>query len=102
MNTQSVTRRAEGKDAWSNDSAALILFQAKLVLCTSATAPRQLLLRCPNKLHPCNDALSYCTTTRNAYHGLFKAHVDEEVLDDIRVSTNGNYVLGNKRFKDEI
>jgi len=33
---------------------------------------------------------------------LFKAHVDEEVLDDIRVSTNGNYVLGNERFKDEI
>ncbi len=50
----------------------------------------------------CTYALSYCTTTRNAYHGLFKAHVDEEVLDDIRVSTNGNYVLGNERFKDEI
>ncbi len=27
--------------------------------CSSTTAPRQPLLRCPNKLHPCNDALSY-------------------------------------------
>jgi len=29
-------------------------------------------------------------------------YFDEEVLDDIRLSTNGNYVLGNERFKDEI
>ena len=27
--------------------------------CFSVIAPRQLLLRCPNKLHPCNDALPY-------------------------------------------
>jgi putative transposase len=39
---------------------------------------------------------------REAYHGLFKAHMDDEVLDDIRASTNGNYVLGNERFKDQI
>ena len=25
-----------------------------------------------------------------------------DVIDDIRSSTNGNYVLGNQRFKDEI
>jgi len=39
---------------------------------------------------------------RKAYHGLFKAHIDEDVIDDIRASTNGNYVLGNERFKDQI
>ncbi len=27
-------------------------------ICSSAIAPRQQLLRCPNKLHPCNDAIS--------------------------------------------
>jgi hypothetical protein len=32
----------------------------------------------------------------------FTAKNDEEVLDDIRVSTNGNYVFGTERFKDEI
>ena len=29
-------------------------------------------------------------------------HIDEDVIDDIRASTNGNYVLGNERFKDQI
>ncbi len=28
--------------------------------------------------------------------------MDTDVIDGIRVSTNGNYVLGNNRFKDEI
>ena len=39
---------------------------------------------------------------RDAYQGLFKAHMDTNVIDDIRSSTNGNYVLGNERFKNEI
>lgn len=39
---------------------------------------------------------------RENYRGLFKAHIDPEVLKDIRKSTNGNYVLGNERFQDEI
>jgi len=28
--------------------------------------------------------------------------MDTDVINDIRSSTNGNYVLGNERFKDEI
>ena len=39
---------------------------------------------------------------REAYHGLFKVQMNTEVIDDIRASTNGNYVLGNERFKDEV
>ena len=36
------------------------------------------------------------------YRHLFDAHLDEEAIEDIRSATNGNYVLGNKRFQDEI
>lgn len=39
---------------------------------------------------------------REAYRGLFKAHMDGGVLDDIRAATNGNYVLGTPRFQEEI
>ncbi len=39
---------------------------------------------------------------RKAYRGLFKAHVDEGLEDQIREATNGNYVLGNTRFREEI
>jgi putative transposase len=39
---------------------------------------------------------------REAYSGLFDAHIDTAVIDEIRSSTNGNYVLGNNQFKDEI
>jgi len=39
---------------------------------------------------------------RVVYKGLFKAHIDAEVINDIRRSTNGNYVLGCERFKEEI
>ena len=39
---------------------------------------------------------------RVAYAGLFDAHMDTVVIDDIRSSTNGNYALGNERFKEEI
>ena len=39
---------------------------------------------------------------RLAYRELFKAHIDPELNDKIRDATNGNYVLGNSRFQEEI
>ena len=39
---------------------------------------------------------------RRHYRHLFDAHLDEQAVADIRSATNGNYVLGNKRFQDEI
>ena len=39
---------------------------------------------------------------RAVYRGLFKAHIDDERLGEIRQATNGNYALGNQRFKEEI
>jgi len=39
---------------------------------------------------------------RKAYRALFKAHLDEVVVQQIREATNGNYVLGNSRFQDEV
>ncbi|MBI4006647.1 MAG: transposase [Gammaproteobacteria bacterium] len=36
------------------------------------------------------------------YRSLFKAHLDSSTINEIRKATNGNYVLGNDRFKDEI
>ena len=41
-------------------------------------------------------------TRRKAYSGLFKAHLDDRLLADIRTATNGNYVLGTTRFQEEI
>ena len=38
---------------------------------------------------------------RAAYRGLFKAHVDD-IDNQIRTATNGNYVLGNPRFQEQI
>ena len=37
-----------------------------------------------------------------AYLALFKAHLDTPRLNQIRQATNGNYALGNARFKVEI
>jgi len=39
---------------------------------------------------------------RHRYGRLFRAHVDREQIDEIRQATNGNYALGNERFKTEI
>ncbi len=39
---------------------------------------------------------------QTAYRKLFKAHLTAEIVNDIREATNGNYALGNSRFKDEI
>ena len=40
-------------------------------------------------------------TRRDAYRALFKAHLDPELLDDIRKATNGNFALGGERFLKE-
>jgi putative transposase len=42
------------------------------------------------------------TSRQEAYRGLFKAHMDDDVLDEIRGAANGNYVLGTERFQEEI
>ena len=42
------------------------------------------------------------TSRRKYYRGLFDVHLEPNLIDDIIASTNGNYVLGNDRFKEEI
>lgn len=37
-----------------------------------------------------------------AYRALFRAHLDQDLVQDIRDATNGNYALGSARFKEEI
>jgi putative transposase len=37
-----------------------------------------------------------------AYRALFKAHVDDDELNQIRSATNGNYVFGSERFQEQI
>lgn len=39
---------------------------------------------------------------QEAYRALFEAHLDEEVVGQIRSATNGNYALGSERFQQEI
>jgi putative transposase len=39
---------------------------------------------------------------RANYRELFRAHMEPEVLDQIRAATNGNYALGSKQFQQEI
>jgi putative transposase len=41
-------------------------------------------------------------TRRAAYRGLFDSELDQQVLQDIRVSTHGGYVIGNSRFREDI
>ena len=41
-------------------------------------------------------------TRRESYRALFKGHIDEQELNEIREATNGNYALGNKRFQEQI
>ena len=36
------------------------------------------------------------------YRALFKAHLDEEIVGQIRNATNGNFALGGERFQKEI
>ena len=42
------------------------------------------------------------TTRLEAYRALFKAHLDEEIVGQIRNATNGNFALGSDRFQREI
>lgn len=37
-----------------------------------------------------------------AYRALFKAHLDDETIGQIRNATNGNYVLGSEHFQKQI
>lgn len=39
---------------------------------------------------------------RQAYRELFRAQVDESLVEQIRKATNGNFVLGNERFQAQI
>ncbi|MDQ3566033.1 MAG: transposase [Pseudomonadota bacterium] len=39
---------------------------------------------------------------REAYRALFKAHLDDTLVTQIRAATNGNYALGNQRFQLDI
>jgi putative transposase len=39
---------------------------------------------------------------RQAYQALFKAQLDPETVEEIRVATNGNFVLGAERFQREV
>jgi len=39
---------------------------------------------------------------RSSYRQLFNAHLDSERIREIRNATNGNYALGNERFKADI
>lgn len=39
---------------------------------------------------------------RKNYRALFAAHMEPALLSEIRMATNGNYVLGNSRYQEEI
>jgi len=39
---------------------------------------------------------------RAAYRELFKAHMDPETIEEIRLATNGNFGLGAERFQKQI
>ncbi len=41
-------------------------------------------------------------TRESAYRELFRAHMEPGLIEEIRAATNGNYVLGNDRFREEI
>lgn len=48
-------------------------------------------------------ALGACRQLRKqAYRSLFKSEMSDELIDCIRVSTNGNYALGSTKFKEQI
>ena len=56
-------------------------------------------------LNPHQDYLHLGNTSlerRSAYRDLFTSHMDDNTISAVRNATNGNYVLGNDRFKDEI
>jgi len=52
--------------------------------------------------HPEYLRLGQGSVRLEVYRGLFSAHLDPAYVDEIRRATNGNFALGNDRFKDEI
>ena len=55
------------------------------------------------KPHFMYERLGLTETTRQArYRELFRYKLEPDLVDEIRKATNGNFVLGNDRFKDEI
>jgi putative transposase len=53
--------------------------------------------------HPLYLALADTAEARqHAYRELFRTHVEPGLIDQIRQATNGNFVLGNDRFAEEI
>lgn len=53
--------------------------------------------------HPEYSALARSNDERcRRYRALFRSHMEAALIDEIRDATNGNYVLGNERFKREI
>lgn len=39
---------------------------------------------------------------QRVYRDLFRGHMEPSLVKEIRAATNGNYVLGNDRFRDEV
>ncbi len=37
-----------------------------------------------------------------SYRDLFRSQMESALVDEIRVATNGNYVLGSRRFQDQV
>ncbi|MFC1664431.1 transposase [Pseudomonadota bacterium] len=55
------------------------------------------------QVHAVYEALGSSANNRQwAYRELFRHHIDNEVIHDIRGALNQELVLGNKRFKDKI
>ncbi len=55
------------------------------------------------KPHFMYDALGSSETIRQSnYRELFRIDLDPGLIDEIRKVTNGNFVLGNDRFKEEV
>lgn len=53
--------------------------------------------------HPLYTSLSMDETDRHsAYRELFRYELDPGMIDEIRMATNGNYVLGSPRFQAQI
>ena len=44
----------------------------------------------------------FSSERRAAYRQLFSAHIDPAYIAEIRAAINGNYVLGDNRFTEEI
>jgi len=53
--------------------------------------------------HECYLALAHePAARREAYRELCRAGLDEETLEEIRLATNGGFVLGRRRFQDQV